>query len=147
MTSFTNHNSKTNAMRREVRNDNPGKPRVLVVDDDLNLARVAGLILRTADFDVLTANDGYDALDVTEHEPIDVIVLDLAMPYLDGRGFFHELRARGDHTPVLLASANDAFAAREELGAEGAIEKPFEPDRLIEAVDHLLPEGRHHENA
>lgn len=145
MTSFMNHKSARDDYGRMFTSDSHNtKPRVLVVDDDKNLARVAGLILRTADYDVLTAYDGYGALDVTSHEPIDVIVLDLTMPKLDGRGFYHELRARGDKTPVLVASANDARGAKEELGAQGSIDKPFEPDRLIQAVDDLLPEGHHH---
>ena len=144
MTSFTNHSSPHAAERRVAAEAHDTKPLVLVVDDDENLARVAGLILRTADFDVLTAYDGFGALDVTSHESIDVIVLDLSMPRLDGRGFYHELRARGDPTPVLVASANDARGAREELGAQGSIEKPFEPDSLIRAVDELLPPGHHH---
>ncbi len=145
MTSFTNHDSPQPAYERvTVDEAHDAKHRVLVVDDDENLARVAGIILRTADYDVLTAYDGYGALEVTSHEAIDVIVLDLTMPRLDGRGFYRELRARGDQTPVLVASANDARSAREELGAQGSIEKPFEPDSLIRAVDELLPGGHGH---
>ena len=145
MTSFANHGSPISKPQRLTPSEaHDTKPLVLVVDDDENLARVAGLILRTADYNVVTAHDGYGALDVTSHEPIDVIVLDLSMPRLDGRAFYRELRARGDQTPVLVASANGARRARDELGAQGSIDKPFEPDNLIRAVDELVPHDHHH---
>jgi DNA-binding response OmpR family regulator len=123
---------------------NGARRRVLIVDDDVNLARLIRLILRSADYDVLTATDGYGALDITATEPLDVIVLDLVMPILDGRGFYRELRARGNETPVLVASANGARSAQMELGAQGSIEKPFDPEVLLQAVNDLLSDGRTH---
>jgi len=111
---------------------------VLIVDDDAGLLRLLTLILRSADYDVATALNGIDALDVTEHQHFDAIVLDLRMPVLDGPGFYRELRARGDTTPVLVTSSVGARDAQRELGAEGAIEKPFEPDDLLAAVGSLL---------
>ena len=114
------------------------RPRVLVVDDDRNLSRLVKTILHTAEFEVLTAFDGLDALHVVEEERLDAIVLDLRMPNLDGRGFFRELRARDNGTPVLVASAYGARSAQAELGAEAAIEKPFDPDALIRAVSDLV---------
>lgn len=114
------------------------RPRVLVVDDDASLARLLKAILRTADYDVDTAANGSDALDFTAREHVDVIVMDLRMPVLDGPGFFRKLRERGDQTPVLVASSHGARNAQKELGAEAAIEKPFDPDDLIEAVGELL---------
>jgi two-component system response regulator AtoC len=111
---------------------------VLIVDDDAGLLRLLTLILRSADYDVATALNGVDALDVAERQHVDVIVLDLRMPVLDGPGFFRELRARGDKTPVLVASSVGARDAQRELGAEGAIEKPFEPEDLLAAVGSLI---------
>lgn len=111
------------------------------MDDDASLARLLKAILRMADFDVATAANGMDALDFTAKERVDVIVMDLQMPVLDGRSFFRELRARGDHTPVLVASSYGAHKAKKELGAEASIEKPFDPDDLIEAVGELVHAG------
>jgi DNA-binding response OmpR family regulator len=115
--------------------------RVLIVDDDINLSRLLRTILRTADFEVLTAFDGLGALDIADVERLDVIVVDLRMPRLDGRGFYRELRARGNNTPVLVASAFGARSAQAELGAQGSIEKPFDPDALIQAVSDLARPG------
>jgi CheY-like chemotaxis protein len=113
--------------------------RVLIVDDDESLARLLRTILRTAGLDVTIASSGEEALRLTAEESFDVILLDLRMPGMDGRSVYRELRVRGIQTPVLIASAYGALTAQRELGAQGAIEKPFDPERLIEAVLHLLP--------
>jgi len=111
---------------------------VLVVDDDASLLKLFRAILRSADYDVTTAGNGSEALEVARLQHIDVIVMDLRMPVLDGPAFFRELRARGDKTPVLVTSAFGARDAQRQLGAEGAIEKPFDPDDLLLAIDKLL---------
>ena len=118
------------------------RPRVLVVDDDVSLSRLVRAILRTADYEVAQAYNGIEGLEVASREHPDVIVLDLQMPQMDGRGFFRELRARGDQTPVLVSSSDGARSAQKELGAEGAIEKPFDPDALIAAVTQLFQASR-----
>ena len=115
---------------------------VLVIDDDISLSRLVRAILRTADYEVAQAYNGIEGLEVASREHPDVIVLDLQMPQMDGRGFFKELRARGDFTPVLLSSSYGALSAQKELGAEGAIEKPFDPDALVAAVDNLFQASR-----
>jgi DNA-binding response OmpR family regulator len=114
------------------------RPTVLIVDDDAGLLRLLKAILRTANYDVATAINGSDALEVAERQHLDLIVLDMRMPVLDGPGFFRELRARGDTTPVLLTSALAVRDAQRELGAEGSIQKPFEPEDLLEAVGSLI---------
>ena len=122
--------------------DNGSRPRVLVVDDDVSLSRLVRAILRTADYEVAQAYNGIEGLEVAGREHPDVIVLDLQMPQMDGRGFFRELRARGDRTPVLVSSSFGASTAQRELGAEGSIEKPFDPDDLVEAVGRLFEASR-----
>ena len=121
---------------------NGSRPRVLVVDDDVSLSRLVRAILRTADYEVAQAYNGIEGLEIADREHPDVIVLDLQMPQLDGRGFFKELRARGDHTPVLVSSSFGARTAQRELGAEGSIEKPFDPDALVDAVARLFEASR-----
>ena len=121
---------------------NGSRPRVLVVDDDVSLSRLVRAILRTADYEVAQAFNGIEGLEVASREHPDVIVLDLQMPQMDGRGFFRELRARGDQTPVLVSSSYGARSAQKELGAEGAIEKPFDPDALVAAVTQLFQASR-----
>jgi DNA-binding response OmpR family regulator len=117
--------------------DEPRRRRVLVVDDDKGLLNLLRLILNHT-YEVSTATNGQDALTISEEKQLDLIVLDLRMPVLDGSDFFRELRARGDTTPVLLTSSFGARTAQRELGAEGALEKPFEPDTLLAAVGSLI---------
>jgi two-component system chemotaxis response regulator CheY len=114
------------------------RPHILVVDDDIGLTRLLKAILTTAHFDVDSFANGRDALEFLDHKRVEVIVMDLRMPILDGPGFFRALRSRGDRTPVLVASANGAREARRELGAEASIAKPFDPEDLIETVCGLI---------
>ncbi len=113
----------------------------MVIDDDEALLRMLRMTLLTGGMHVTTAVNGAVALDDVETANPDVIVLDLQMPVMDGRSFYRELRRRGISVPVIILSAFGARAAQEELGAEAAIAKPFDPDNLIAAVRRLLPDG------
>jgi DNA-binding response OmpR family regulator len=112
--------------------------RILVVDDDGNLLRLLAMILRLAGYDVVTTEDPQRGLDLAGSERPDLIILDLQMPKLDGKAVYRQLRSRGLQTPVLIASAFGAREAQLELGAQAAMEKPFDPDRLVETVRDLL---------
>ena len=111
---------------------------VLVIDDDPALVRMIRLALLSEGLNVDTAADGMLGLEATDKASYDLIVLDLQMPNLDGRGFFREFRARGGTAPVILLSAYGAQDARQELNAEAAITKPFDPTALIRVVRSLL---------
>jgi len=123
---------------RAGRDAEAAKPTVLVVDDDSAIVRMLRLVLRGEGFDVLTASNGEEALDAVASCHPSVIVLDLAMPVMDGRTFFRELRERGDDTPVIILSAYGAQRAQRELSAEAGLDKPVEPDRLVAEVQRLL---------
>ncbi len=113
---------------------------VLIVDDDRNLTVFLTTVLTLEGHQVVSATDGASALDLLQsgEVEVDVIVLDLRMPHMDGRTFFRELRARGNETPILIASAYGAREAQKELGAEGAVEKPFSPETLARAIRQVL---------
>jgi two-component system KDP operon response regulator KdpE len=113
--------------------------KVLVIDDDPALVRMIRLALLSEGLEVETASDGLLGLEATERTTYALIVLDLQMPNLDGRGFFREFRARGGTTPIVLLSAYGAQDARQELGAEAAVTKPFDPSVLLRVVRSLLP--------
>jgi DNA-binding response OmpR family regulator len=111
---------------------------VLVVDDDVGVRRLTGLVLSLDGNDVCTASDGLEALEVLSHEPVDLVILDLEMPRMDGRQTIQEARREGYQGPVLILSAFGADRAAEELLAEDAVEKPFDPDELMSHVHMLL---------
>jgi DNA-binding response OmpR family regulator len=111
--------------------------RVLVVEDDANVRQLCATVLREAGYRVETAVDGRDALDQLDPEP-DLILLDLAMPFMDGPEFLSRFRASVAHrrTPVLIVSATDLGAVL--AGAQGVLEKPFAIDALAARVRGLL---------
>lgn len=118
----------------------PVRPcRVLVVDDDAAILRLVSLALVSEGFEVVVAQDGVEGLDQIDANEIDVVVLDLQMPRMDGRAMYHEMRSRGCTLPVLILSAYGAERARRELGAEAAMSKPFDVDELIDCIRTLLP--------
>jgi two-component system chemotaxis response regulator CheY len=111
-----------------------GKPRVLVIDDDQALLRMIRLSMTFDGFDVATAQDGIAALEQMDTSEFDVVVLDLQMPRMDGRTFFHEMVSRGHRPKVVVLSAYGAEEAQRELKIAAAVPKPFDPDDLIETV-------------
>jgi DNA-binding response OmpR family regulator len=121
--------------------DNSERPRVFIIDDDRSLLSLLRVIFQDAEFAVQTYLDARIALeDVQKSEP-DVIILDLEMPAMTGREFYRAVREAGVETPILLLSAYGARAAQIELGANGYVDKPFEPDQLIEATRKLFQDG------
>jgi CheY-like chemotaxis protein len=107
---------------------------VLVVDDEPAVVRLLRVLLASEGFQVLEALSGSDALGlVREHNP-DLILLDLHMPVMDGRTLYRAVRDAGYRGLVFICSAFGAPQAREELGADGAIEKPYEPEHLVSVI-------------
>ena len=116
-------------------------PSVLVIEDEPALRRMLSFTLRDSGFEVTTAWNGLDGLEQVDARQPDVIVLDLEMPVMDGRTFFHRLRERGIDVPVLILSAYEARKAQRELRAEASVQKPFDPDKLAQKL-HALVEHR-----
>ena len=115
---------------------------ILIVDDDPAITQLITAELTDEGFDVMTATNGQEALARVAESLPDGIVLDLEMPVMDGRACFRALRARGVTTPVLLLSAHGAVSAQHELGADDAMNKPFDPEQLSAHV-HELVESQH----
>jgi two-component system response regulator MprA len=122
--------------------------RVLVVDDDPPLRRMLQRTLLAEGFDVTVAADGGAALAAAEHSAPDLIVLDVAMPGLDGLAVCRRLRSRGLATPILMLTARDAVPDRVaglEAGADDYLVKPFAVQELIARLRAL--KRRHGDNA
>ena len=111
---------------------------ILIIDDDIGLSRMVALILRRQAFEVDVANSGDDGLALLQSKHYDAIVLDMRMPGKDGRTVYREMREAGIESPVLVLSAYDARRARDELGSQAFLDKPFEPDILVERVNAMI---------
>jgi two-component system, chemotaxis family, chemotaxis protein CheY len=111
--------------------------RVLVVDDDPALLMLVTDVLRDEGFTVLTASNGGEALELVTEQPVDLILLDMRMPVMDGWEFnraYREQFGEGCAPIVVFTAAMNAHATAEEVGAHGYVAKPFDLDHLVKVV-------------
>ncbi len=118
--------------------EEPGPGHVFIIDDDRSLLSLLKLIFEDACFSVHTFLDAQRALTEVGGLKPDLIILDLEMPVMNGREFYKALREDGHQMPVLILSAYGARAAQAELGADAAVDKPFEPEDLVERATSLI---------
>lgn len=117
--------------------------RILVVDDDVELSGLLQFALASAGYDVVTAFDGAQALARFDAGAVDLVVLDVNLPVLDGYGVLATLRRRSD-VPVMMLTvrADEADEVRGlDLGADDYLRKPFSPRALLARVRALLRRG------
>ena len=118
-------------------------PRLLLVDDSLSVRRVLGRALQREGYEVFTARDGAEALELLLDLPFDAVITDLEMPRMSGYELIDDLRNRAStrDTPVWVvttrAGARHADLAR-ELGAVGYLAKPVDSELLIEQLESVL---------
>lgn len=121
----------------------PVKRSVLVVEDDRKLREFYRTALRTAGYEVGAVEDGTDALRRLEEWQPDVIVLDLALPKLDGRDLHIELRSRREtrDIPIVVVSGTDTSDLNPADFAS-VLHKPIDGDVLTQAVDEAVRRAR-----
>ncbi len=113
-------------------------PRVLVVDDDPDIRALLASALADDGYEVASAKNGRDALDVLSRWPADVVILDLMMPVMDGWTFAHELHDKRIDVPIVVLSAvNDVKRHAERVGAVDIITKPFDLDTLLPKIARI----------
>ena len=124
----------------------PGEPlRILVVDDDAPIRRMLTRSLAVDGHAVEAVSDGGAALAAVERRVPDVIVLDIAMPGLDGLAVCRRIRSRGLAVPILLLTARDRVDDRVaglDAGADDYLVKPFAPAELAARIRALARRGR-----
>ena len=115
--------------------------RVLVVDDEPAVRQALDRALRFEGYSTEMAEDGAAALAAHAEHPADAIVLDVAMPKMDGLEVTRRLRRAGDHTPVLILTARAAIDERVEgldAGADDYLVKPFALEELLARIRALM---------
>lgn len=123
------------------------KYRVLIVDDEPDVLLSLRVILEAAGFEPSLAADGETALRRIDEQPLDVVLLDIMMPVLDGWFVLAELQGRAVRPQVIVCSAKTADADRERaenLGAAAYVTKPYAPADLIAQIHSVLAQGEAH---
>lgn len=121
------------------------KKKILVVDDEVGLAKVVEIRLKAAGYDVILAYDGQEGLEKAKAENPDLMILDLMLPKMDGFKVCGLLKsdARYKKIPIIIYTARVQDSDQQlgkEVGADAYITKPFEPQVLLGKVKELLAE-------
>ncbi|MBQ8859366.1 MAG: response regulator transcription factor [Clostridia bacterium] len=114
---------------------------ILVVDDDKNTRMFLRAVLEGAGYTVSTATNGQDALGVMDREHIDLVVLDIMMPKMDGYEFTRTLRESDNNLPILMVSAKQLPADKHKgfaVGTDDYITKPIDDEEMLFRIKALL---------
>ncbi|MNE39726.1 Heme response regulator HssR [compost metagenome] len=114
---------------------------ILVVEDDKHVRRLLEAVLKREGYDVFTAEDGHKALDVLDIQHIDLIILDIMMPGMDGYEFAAEVRAANSQIPILMATAKHLPEDKKKgfrLGTDDYMTKPVDTEEMLLRIQALL---------
>ena len=114
--------------------------KILVVDDDLNICELLRLYIEKEGFNVVTANDGMEALKLFEKENPELILLDIMLPGLDGWQVCREIRKTSQCPIIMLTAKGEVFdkVLGLELGADDYVVKPFEAKEVVARIRAVL---------
>lgn len=121
-------------------------PKIMVVDDSKTIRRTAETLLQKAGYNVVTAEDGFEALAKIADLRPDIIFVDIMMPRLDGYQTCALIKNNAEfkHTPVIMLSSKDGLFDKAKgriVGSDQYVTKPFSKAEILEAVESYLPGG------
>jgi two-component system, OmpR family, response regulator len=118
--------------------------KILVVDDEAHIRELVRLYLDDEGFEIVEKSNGADALEYAENHPVDLVILDIMMPKLDGWALCRELRELGDIPILMITSKGEAEDKIKgfKLGTDDYLVKPFDPVELVFRVKALLKRYR-----
>lgn len=117
--------------------------RVLIADDSVSMRQLLSYTLQDAQFEVLEAENGQQALDKAKGELLDLIITDLNMPVMDGVTLIRNARALPNtrYVPILMLTTESEMQKKMEAkaaGATGWIVKPFDPAKLLAVIGKVV---------
>lgn len=118
---------------------------ILVAEDDASACRLMCEVLRQAGYQPFPAGDGAQALELMEHRHIDLAVVDLTMPQMDGLTFTRTVREGGSSLPILMVTARVAQADKREgfrAGTDDYMVKPVDEEEMLWRIEALLRRSR-----
>ena len=114
---------------------------ILIVDDDNNTRRLFKAVLEAENYSVFTAKNGEEALKVMEKEYIDLVILDIMMPKMDGYELTTLLRETNNNLPILMVSAKQLPEDKKKgflVGTDDYMTKPVDEDEMLLRIKALL---------
>lgn len=129
----------------DCRNEEESMFHILVVEDDTNARKLMKAVLERAEYSVLTATNGEEALSLLDSNHIDLILLDIMMPGMDGYTLVSELRAAGSTIPVLMVTAKQLPADKRKgflAGTDDYMTKPVDTEEMLLRIKALLRRSR-----
>ena len=118
---------------------------IMVVDDDKHTRQLLRAILERENYTVTTAEDGQAAMECMDHNHIDLVILDIMMPRMNGYEFTKELRATDENIPILMVSAKQMPADKRKgflVGTDDYITKPIDEEEMLLRIRALLRRAR-----
>ena len=117
----------------------------MIIENDISNRILIERVLSTRGYRCITASNGREALEMLDHELVDLILTDLSMPVLDGYRTTQFIRSRPgmEQVPIVAVTAfalSDEGEAARRIGCTEYLTKPFKPKQLLEVVERLLPE-------
>jgi len=122
----------------------PKRARILVVDDNEEFCRNMTDILELKDYEVVTAYDGFKALELVKQNGFDLVLMDVKMPVMDGVETFKKVKKIAPDTPVIMVTAfavEDLIREALREGAFGSLKKPLDFDEIFELIEQATPNG------
>jgi DNA-binding NtrC family response regulator len=122
----------------------PGKSRILVVDDNEQFCQNVTDILEVRGYEVVTAYDGFKALELVKRNGFGLVLMDVKMPVMDGVETFKKVKETAPGTPVIMVTAfavEDLIREALREGAFGSLKKPLDFDQLFELIERATPDG------
>lgn len=114
---------------------------IMVVEDDRNTRRLMGAVLEQNGYKPVLAKDGEDALEIMDHTMVDLIILDVMMPRMDGYEFAETLRSNDCNLPILMVTAKETIQDKKRgflIGVDDYMVKPVDEEEMVLRVSALL---------
>ena len=114
---------------------------ILVVDDDKNTRLLMKAVLEAEGYTVMLAQNGIEAMDMMDSNHVDLVVLDVMMPEMDGYEFTKEIRTMDNNLPILMVSAKQLPVDRKQgflVGTDDYMTKPVDEEEMLLRIKALL---------
>ena len=106
---------------------------IMVVEDDRNTRKLMGAVLEQNGYTPVLAKDGLEALEIMDHTMVDLIILDVMMPKMDGYEFAETLRSNDCNLPILMVTAKETIADKKRgflIGVDDYMVKPVDEEEM-----------------